>query len=103
MQEAVYREPETGLVSELTQETRTLKAQWNVRNGPETFLVHRHYGAKGGPHEPSIPGVEYPGKWGSQVDDVYKLKKRPGPRKYFQNAADRMAGGMSADLCCIYV
>ena len=89
----MYQEPKIGMASELAHESRTIKARWGVKNGPDTFLVHRHYGAKGGPHEPQIPGVEYPGKWGAQVDDGYKFKKRPGPRKYFQDAGDRMGGG----------
>ncbi len=95
----MYKEPDIGVASQLAHESRTIKAKWDVKNGPETFLVHRHYGAAAGPPEARTPGVEYPGKWGAQVDDGYRFKKRPGPQKYFQNASDHMGGGSQASEC----
>ena len=92
-QEVVYQGPPADLVSALAKETREIKAGWQIQNGPETFLVHRHPGAPGGPKDVPIPGVGYPGKWGAQVDDEYRFKKRRGDQKYFQNANDPDAKG----------
>lgn len=80
-------------MSALTAESRAIKAEWKIKNGPDTFLVHRHPGAPGGPVDAPIPGIEYPGKWGEQVDDSYRFKRRPGGHIYFQGADDVDGGG----------
>lgn len=97
-QEVQYREPKPELLSSIAQESRATMARWKIQNGPDTFLVHRHTGADGGPRDRPIPGVEYPGKWGEQTDDKYRFKRRQGPAKYFQNAGDRDVGGETAEL-----
>jgi hypothetical protein len=93
VQEDDYQEPKSELLSKWTAETRGVKAKWQIKNGPDTFTVHRHPGAPGGPVDGPIPGVEYPGKWGRQVDDTYRFKKRPGGLQYFQGAHDVDGGG----------
>eukprot|EP00951_Prasinocladus_malaysianus_P026620 scaffold236721_cov42-Prasinocladus_malaysianus.AAC.1 len=93
-QEVQYQPPGAELLSTLAAESRDMKASWKIRNGPETFLVHRYTGLTQ-PHCPAAQqGVGYPGKWGAQADDEYHFKRRPGDRgKYFQAADDIEKGG----------